>query len=78
MNSMGFMSAIAAIIITGIVAGTIGDVLKSRTKSRATGADLQNAIDELAGRMEKLEGRMANIESIVVEQDKHQRFDEAL
>jgi archaellum component FlaC len=78
MNFGMLWTMVGAIAITGIVAGVIGDVMKARAKSRVSGNDLQEAMDDLAARMEKIEDRMANIESIVVESDKHRRFDEAL
>ena len=65
---MGLWTAIVIIVAIG----TFSEVYRTRLKSQASQSD--EGIAKLAGRMATLETRMANLETIVLEREKAERF----
>ena len=68
------------IAIVGIctVAGLIKEMHKARLEHRSGSKEVVDAVGELAEKFEKIERRMANIESIVIEHEKVRNFEDAL
>ena len=60
----------AAIIIVAIV--TVGSVYQSRMKTLTKITD--KSFNDLHGRLDRLEERMANLETIVLEKEKAKQF----
>ena len=58
-----------------VVAPIVADLVHKRMKYRAQTQAGQQQWDELAARMQKLEERVGNLETIVIEMDKRQRLD---
>ena len=69
---MDFWTAIVIIVAIGVVSEMYGMRLKTAAKK----AGHQEAIEALTDRITRLESRMANIESLVIEQEKYKAFDE--
>ena len=65
---MGLWSAIVIIVAIG----TLSEVYRARLKSQASKTDVE--FDKLAERMTRLETRMANLETIVLDREKAERF----
>lgn len=65
-----------------ILGGTIIGVVAIRSKPREDTRNLTEAVErieaKLDGRMNAIESRMANLETIVLETEKHREFDRAL
>jgi hypothetical protein len=60
----------AAVIIVAIV--TFGGVYRSRMKAGTTITD--ESFNDLLGRLDRLEERMANLETLVLEKEKAKQF----
>ena len=72
---------IVAIVFLVVVARIIIAVTRSRGAGAARGAyieEIEQRDRDFDQRMAKIEGRIANIETIVLEQEKHKSFDRAL
>jgi hypothetical protein len=73
-SRMDFWTAIVLIVMLGMTV----DIVKIRSKAKAASAEGEKRIEELMARMTKLEDRMANLETLVLEQEKRRPFDELL
>jgi len=71
---MGVFEMVVAIVLIG----TVSDMYRARLKARSSRAEDRERLSQLAGRLEALEQRLINVESLVVEQEKHAEFDRAL
>jgi hypothetical protein len=72
---------IALVFFTMIVAGAIVSIVNIRSRPRRDpeiAATVERIEAKLDGRLDKIERRMANLETIVLEQEKHREFDRAL
>ena len=67
---MSFWTAIVIIVAIG----TISEIYRSRLKANAGKAE--ESYQKIVQRMVKLEERMANIETIVLEKEKSRKFSE--
>lgn len=67
---MSFWTAIVIIVAIG----TISEIYRSRIKANAGKAEA--SFQKLIERMASLEERMANLETIVLEQEKRRKFSE--
>jgi len=65
---MGFWTA----IVIMVAIGTLSEVYRSRLKAQANRSDEE--FSKLANRMAALEDRMANLETIVLEKEKSDRY----
>ncbi len=65
---MSFWTAIVIIVAIG----TVSEIYRSRLKANAEKAE--DAFQKLTQRMASLEERMANLETIVLEQEKRRKF----
>ena len=65
---MGFWTA----IVFMVAIGTVSEVYRARLKSQA--GKSQEEFDKFAQRMSQLETRMANLETIVLDREKADRF----
>ena len=65
---MGLWSAVVIIVAIG----TLSELYRARLKSQASKSDVE--FDKFAERMTKLETRMANLETIVLDREKAERF----
>ena len=65
---MGLWSAVVIIVAIG----TLSELYRARLKSQASKSDVE--FDKLADRMTQLETRMANLETIVLDREKAERF----
>lgn len=71
---MGLWEAIVLIVFIGVVS----EMYRARLKSRSTTAEQADQLGELNARLARLEERMANVESIVLESEKKRAFDARL
>ncbi len=73
---------IALVFFTLIIACSIVSVVAIRSKPRQAAREMAEAVQriesKLDGRLGRIESRMANIETIVLENEKHREFDRAL
>lgn len=67
---MSFWTAIVIIVAIG----TVSEIYRARFKANAEKSEA--SIQEIAKRMASIEERMANIETIVLEQEKSRKFSE--
>lgn len=65
---MSFWTAVAIIVAIG----TLSEIYRSRLKANA--AKTEESYQKLIQRMVSLEGRMANLETIVLEKEKISKF----
>lgn len=73
------LSGLWAFLAIVVLAGTVEKIIRHKITMRAQqnqNSGAQNA--EILARLEKLERRMSNIETIVLESEKHKQFDRAL
>lgn len=75
---MSFWTAVVIISVAGILFGTVEKVAKTFSQRRVRHGQVEESLRAMEGRLSQMEERMANIESIVLEQEKHRHFDEAL
>jgi len=78
----GFLTT-ATVAVFGVgAAAVITDYMKDRRKlalkQQAMTADGAEASGELVARLERIEERMANLEAIVLEYERHEAFDRSL
>lgn len=71
---MSFWTAI--VIIVGI--GAVSEIYRARLKSSSLHVKQREIFDELSERMTRIESRMASIETLVVEYERKNRFDDSL
>lgn len=71
---MGVFEMIVIIVVVGV----IGDMYQARQKTRVKIEGQTGAIEEVASRLEKIERRLGNLEEIVLEREKEDRFQESL
>ena len=69
------MSFWTAIAILGVV-GVIGEVIKSGHRSRSVDSATRKLIDEFDQRIARMEERLANLETLVLDSEKNRRFDD--
>ena len=73
---------VGLVFFTLIVAGAIVSIVSIRSKPRRSDKDLAEAVQrietKLDGRLGRIESRMANLETIVLENEKHREFERAL
>lgn len=74
MLNMGFWSFLTLVCVATILV----DAGKKWMKYNSINAPGRRASDEIIARLEALEARMANLESICVEQERVRKFDDAL
>jgi len=67
---MSFWSAVVLIVAIG----TVGEIYRSRFKTGSKA--FERPIGELSKRIDLLEERMANLETIVLEREKEDRFND--
>lgn len=71
---------VVAIVAIACAAGVLKTAINSRRKNRVQDAEIDDLTDRLEHaverRFDKLEGRIANIESIVLEREKLSKFDD--
>ena len=60
------------------VAGIIGDVYSKRLKYRETARQSKSDTEDLLARIERIERRLGNIESICIEHERTRKFDDEL
>jgi hypothetical protein len=68
---MDMWSAIVLIVIAGLVF----DAYETRMKARSFRTKHDETVGGLADRVSRLEERIANLETLVLEQDKRREFD---
>lgn len=61
-----------------VVAPIVADLVHKRMKYRAQSLAGQQQWDELAARIQKLEERVGNVETILIEVDKRRRIDDQI
>ncbi len=66
---MGFWTAIVIIVAIG----TFSEVYRVRLK--AGSKEIEKLLEQLTQRMTRIEERMANLETIVLEKEKERKFD---
>ncbi len=71
---MGFWEVILILGALGIVSEMYRARLKTRERVKQQGTQM----DGLAERLDRMEARIANLETLVIDQHKHQQFDRAL
>ncbi len=71
---MSFWTMIAVVVALGVVSEMYRARLKANQKMQNHTADFE----QLAQSLQKLEERMANLETIVLEGEKHRRFEREL
>ena len=69
---------LSMIILAGMVTTIVSIRSKPRGAERETAEAVQRIEAKLDGRFDKIEERMANIETIVLEEQKYKEFDRAL
>ena len=69
---LGFFALIFGFVIVLVVIKTIGNVFKEKAKAPANQTDDEYIDYDL--RLRKLEERIANLETIVLEQEKYRKF----
>lgn len=71
---MGFWTAVISVVLIS----TIGGVLRERYKSKVRHTELEGEYLGLNDRLGRIEERLGNLETLVVEQEKHKDFEKAL
>jgi len=71
---MGMWDMIAIVVGLGVVSEMYSARLKAKTRWREQG----EYVEGLADRLAKIERRLANLETLVVDREKHAAFEEAL
>lgn len=71
---MGFWEVI---LVLGVLA-IVSEMYRARLKTRERVKQQGTQMDTLDARLEKMEARIANLETLVLEGQKHQEFDRAL
>jgi len=69
---LGFFALIFGFVIVMVVIKTIGGVVKEKARAQASQKDDEYIDYDL--RLRKLEERIANLETIVLEQEKYRKF----
>ena len=75
---MEFWTALALICIVPSVCGILASSYEKRLKSRQINQEGLEKLEELNRELKKLDQRMTNLETIVLEHEKNRQFDEAL
>ncbi|MEM9158023.1 MAG: hypothetical protein AAGB46_03160 [Verrucomicrobiota bacterium] len=71
---MDLWTAIVSIVALGVTAGTISQIIQSKQKVASKQADaLSKEIEE---RIKKIEDRMANLETVLLREEKSRKFDD--
>ena len=71
---MGLWEMIVAVVLIS----AIGDAVQQRYKSKERHAEMQSEHTGLSNRLKRIEDRLGNLETLVVESEKHNEFDKAL
>ena len=71
------MEFFATVVLIVLIICTAG-VLSERYKSKARDGVSQDDFDRLENRLMRIEDRLGNMETLVVEHEKHQKFEKAL
>ena len=66
------LAVIFSFVIVLVVINRIGEILKEKVKTRSTIKD--DDFSDYDHRLEKLEERIANLETIVLEQERYRKF----
>jgi membrane protein implicated in regulation of membrane protease activity len=66
----------AVVIIVALT--TFGQIVTARRRAKSSDVEEEKRIEELMGRMVKMEDRLANLETLVLEREKRRPFDELL
>ena len=67
---MNLWTAIVAIVVVA----TISEMYKARLKIRRH--QTEGSLDEIMRRLDRLEERIANLETLVLEREKHRKFED--
>ncbi len=70
--------AVMTIVVTAIVAATVVKLVRIKAQGRAAGDAIDARAAEFADRMDRLERRMANLETIVLDAEKRKEFERQL
>ncbi len=65
-------------IVAVVLIGTVSEMYRTRLKARNLRTEDRKQIAQLVQQVRDFEERLANMESLVVEQEKHAEFDRAL
>ena len=61
-----------------VAAGVISEMYRARLKAKVQMAETDNHVGGLEQQLRKIEERLNNLETIVIERDRHKEFDRAL
>jgi hypothetical protein len=72
------MMDLTAVLVVLVTAAAVVKIVRIRTQSGIARGAHDTKIGELLARMERLEKRMANLETIVLDAEKHKQFEQVL
>jgi len=64
------------VIVVGL--GVVSEMYRARLKAKTRWREQGEYVEGLAGRLEKIERRLANLETLVLDREKRAAFEEAL
>jgi hypothetical protein len=70
--------AMMTIVVTAILAATVVKLVRIKAQSRAAGGAMDARAADFSERMDRLERRMANLETIVLDAEKRKEFERQL
>jgi hypothetical protein len=70
---VGFFAIVFGFVIVMVIIKTVGNVFKEKARTQASNKKDNEYIDYDL-RLKKLEDRIANLETIVLEQEQHRKF----
>lgn len=71
---MGLWEMIAIVAVAGIIA----EAYQTRVKAQSRQAELKEEFSDLGSQLSRIEERLNNLETLVVEEERHKEFDRAL
>lgn len=72
---MGLWTAVVIIVGISVACATISEIYRERIRRGSLSSKQEAHMDEISDRMARLEERMANLETIVLEHEKRSKYD---
>lgn len=61
-----------------VAVGVISEMYRARLKTKVKISQANQESEDIIGRLDRMEQRIANLETIVIDREKHREFDQSL